>query len=621
MQSPLPGGLSAIFRFLFDVPQWIQIGGAVVGGLVGIAVLVMVWRSRARIITWFRTRPRPVIITIGVVGVLALSGFAAGNAYLWHYTQHDNGFCTGCHVMHTAYGKFTKSQHSQLECHDCHQQPLTASMWQLVVWVAERPDKIPAHAKVPNNVCARCHVTGKKEVWQRVASTAGHRVHLESDSSALRGIQCVTCHGAEVHQFQPAARTCGQAGCHENLTFTLGKMRAQATSLHCVACHKFTADVPALATRDSAAGSLVPGQQQCMTCHQKVVATANFDAAKDPHNGTCGDCHNPHTQHVAADAAKTCASAGCHSDWRKSPFHTGVRHRDVASQCTLCHEPHQARVDASDCAGCHQAVAGRKTGKRTIAPPVPFDTTRALLQGAMAPLPDDDPPRGKGDIPPPTDPPRRPGFLAAIPAPADTFPHDRHKSLACITCHVSQREHGKLTFVAPRGCQICHHQQPAQSNCATCHAAGELATPHEETIRVAVKATPGRTRSVGFNHASHQAVKCVDCHTAPVSLSPDSAVRTCTSCHTSHHAADRACSGCHTGDGLQSAHKPALATHTGCDRCHRTETVAELSPTRSLCLTCHQPQRDHYADRQCTVCHFQASPEAYRAHLVTGGRG
>ncbi|MCA9722291.1 MAG: hypothetical protein KC489_07795, partial [Gemmatimonadetes bacterium] len=93
------------------------------------------------------------------------------------------------------------------------------------------------------------------EDWERIATTAGHRTHLESDSTALKDVQCVTCHGAEVHAFLPASQTCGQSGCHENLKITLGKM-AEQTTWHCNTCHQFTAEVPLLATRDSAAGTL-----------------------------------------------------------------------------------------------------------------------------------------------------------------------------------------------------------------------------------------------------------------------------------------------------------------------------------------------------------------------------
>jgi hypothetical protein len=63
-----------------------------------------------------------------------------------------------------------------------------------------------------------------------------------------------------------------------------------------------------------------------------------------------------------------------------------------------------------------------------------------------------------------------------------------------------------------------------------------------------------------------------------------------------------------------AAHQPPAEAHQECDACHAPEQVARLVPTRTLCLTCHTDQ-DHYPQKQCTVCHFQASPEVFQAHL------
>src|ERR1041385_9388793 len=92
------------------------------------------------------------------------------------------------------------------------------------------------------------------------------------------------------------------------------------TDAHCATCHRFTAEVPVLATRDSARGTLVPGMKQCFSCHQMQAVLAEFDPAKDPHRGTCGMCTNPHTQTQAREAAQTCASAKGQADWPSDPF-------------------------------------------------------------------------------------------------------------------------------------------------------------------------------------------------------------------------------------------------------------------------------------------------------------
>ena len=133
--------------------------------------------------------------------------------------------------------------------------------------------------------------------------------------------------------------------------------------------HRFTAEVPVLATRDSAQGALTPGERQCFSCHEmrSRLEGMNADPGRDPHNGTCGMCHNPHTDVKPSDALKSCTDAQCHADWRDVAFHVGKAHRKVAERCRTCHEPHSARVDASDCTGCHTAV---RKGGGTIKPPL-----------------------------------------------------------------------------------------------------------------------------------------------------------------------------------------------------------------------------------------------------------
>jgi hypothetical protein len=624
VESPLPGGVAAVVRFLMNrVPPWVQIGGIVVGFIVAVTVLWYVVRRRHAIRAWLGSRSRGVALALAggaAVAVVALAGMGTAT---WNYTQHSNEFCTGCHIMAPAFQRFGSAQnkHAELSCHDCHQQSLYASARQVVIWVAERPEKIGAHAKVPNDRCESCHVTGDTARWQRVASTAGHRVHLESDSSALRDVQCVTCHGQEVHRFKPVSQTCGQSGCHNQseTDIELGKMATQ-TSIHCTSCHAFTAEVPALATRDSARGTLVPGQPQCLGCHEMQKVLSDFDAAKDPHGGKCGTCHNPHEQKTPKAAAATCTTSGCHATWRNEPFHTGAAHTRVGEQCLTCHVPHQAKVDASDCAGCHANVRSRGNLK----PPVPFDTTSALrrvsfqhsarISGPSAAF---EPDEGAAEMDAATTVP----IAWRPPAPADTFSHTRHAKLACLVCHQTGTGLGRLTFERPRGCNICHHQAPATSRCASCHRDADLATPRPVTVTVAVRGHDPKPRPVDFLHTRHTAQTCVACHTTPVSLAPAPAVAQCKSCHTDHHATDRTCAACHANVDTKTPHANVEVAHQRCDACHATGTVERLTPTRSFCAMCHaEKSSTHYEGKECTTCHFLASPEDYKRKLVAPPR-
>jgi hypothetical protein len=187
----------------------------------------------------------------------------------------------------------------------------------------------------------------------------------------LDKLACVTCHGAEVHRFLPSVRTCSQSGCHEKQQVKLAHM-AKLPTINCVTCHAFRADLPGLATRDSAVRALVPAEAQCLSCHQMTTKLAQYDVTKDPHKGSCGSCHDVHAHDVPADARGTCKN--CHADLSRSPFHGGSSHRRVQSQCLTCHLPHAAAVDASECVSCHTAV--RKRGQ--FKAPLPFDTNSVV---------------------------------------------------------------------------------------------------------------------------------------------------------------------------------------------------------------------------------------------------
>lgn len=621
--APLPGGAAAFFRFLFQVPQWIQIGGALLGAGVALLALRYLWKRRLALLGWLRTRSRQVQAGLAMVVVAAVVVAGLTGMKTWDYMQHDNGFCTGCHIMERPFRRFTEGsgRHEDLKCHDCHQQSIWASTRQMYLWVAERPEKIGVHAPVPNARCRSCHEQRGQEKWQHVMRLAGHKVHFESDSSALEGLACVKCHGAEVHKFVPSARTCEQSGCHEQQSIRLAGM-ARLPEINCVTCHAFTVSLPGLASRDSAIQAMKPREEQCLGCHQMQARLPDFDPARDPHRGTCGYCHNVHAHTTPAEARSSCTS--CHSDLTRSAFHQGASHKPVLESCLTCHQPHAASVDPSNCVGCHNEVRRRGLSR----PPVPFDTA-SVLRRRVTPRPALTPEapalfehRGKGDELPEEPPPRH----AQLPAPrasADSFPHNRHSSLACLTCHVPASRGSGLTFRAPRGCDLCHHQQViggrvSATDCARCHASEKVASPHPARVNVQIGSRPPVGRTVGFKHQSHEPVACADCHRPPEVTPPDS-VRTCQACHDQHHAARRDCAQCHNRSETRVAHP--RETHTACSACHTPARIAPLIPTRSFCLTCHIPQRTHYPAGECTTCHFLQTPAEFQRHLTSGRPG
>jgi hypothetical protein len=622
-----PDPVIVAIQWIFQRPPWVMWGGVVLGAIVAVVLLRWLWPYRRKVWGAASTRLGQLVFYGGLL--IALVTAVGVGAKSMDFVENDKRFCTGCHIFvpsgqhwvapdtgfYTLVNKL-EGKHDTLGCHACHELNMAKEAVKMVFWMSGdrgTGQHVPPHAKVPRHVCEGCHVQGAaQKTWQAIATTAGHRTHLESDSLKSH-IECLTCHARAAHRFVPPDTTCSQHGCHltSQVQIRLGKMADQVPS-HCNACHRFTKAVPLLATRDSAAGSLRPGEKQCLECHGMLLRTANFDLAKDPHSKTCGFCHNPHIQVKPADALKSCATAGCHDNWRTVAFHAGKAHGRIAPRCEVCHDPHAARVDASDCTGCH-ARAGVRGGGTNVVPPQPFDTTQALKRTSALP-----PPRvihGKGDAPPDED---FPAAQLSVPPAADTFPHKRHESLQCITCHSLNSRSSTLTFVPPRGCQICHHQAPQRNECAKCHEEGGDFTFQQVRLTVTVPRHQPQPRLAIFSHTVHaKAVKCTDCHTTPVLMTPADSVIRCEGCHEKHHAASRNCSVCHSGPWLATAHADARQTHIGgCDACHTPAVVALLTPTRSLCLTCHGDKTDHNDTRECTSCHLLETPEGWRDHLM-----
>ena len=643
VRSPLPDPLVPVVQWIFQKPGWVMITGIVIGVILAIGAVALLWRHRRAVGTWLMTRERGVkLAMVGAVGAVLLLMLGTGlKAY--DYMMHDNDFCRGCHIFVPSGKMFVRpdtgtyllvnrleGKHDTLECHACHAFELKAQTKELMAWMLARPDEIPPHGKVPRHVCEGCHVTGPaKDTWKRITTTAGHDTHLRSGNPDLKNVACLTCHARTAHRFRPADTTCAQQGCHfaDSVRIRLGRMAARfgpgqplpnEEVLYCNSCHQFTADAQVLAP-DSVLGLLRPSSRQCFSCHEMRVLLATYDPAREPHSGGCGMCHNAHADVKPADALKSCAQAQCHADWRDVDFHTGAAHRKIAPRCEVCHEPHSARVDASDCVGCHRSV---RFGPRTrLRPPLPFDTLQALEQTSLnqspAPLVTPGRARGQGAAPPDEGPPGSQVDVSA--SPSDTFSHPRHRRLACLTCHDLRSRSRKLTFEPPRGCQICHHQRPAQAQCATCHQPDELTPTRPVQVAVAVESHEPRRRTVAFSHETHDTLACTNCHTTAVTLQPADSVRTCVGCHEKHHARSRACATCHQSAAIVPPHELPVQAHVACDACHTPSTVARLVPTRSFCLTCHSPQQDHYAPKECAVCHFQRTPAELQPRLHRGG--
>lgn len=632
VESPLPGGFAGFFRFLFStVPQWVQIAGAFVGAIVALVVLVVAWRRRREIVHWFSARSRGWKLGFAAITLLVLGGVGFAGAKSWNFMMHDNDFCTGCHVMEQPFRQFTASEHSQLNCHDCHQQGMAANVRQLYQWVAERPEEIGAHAPVPNRICAGCHIQNDPDsTWQRISATAGHAVHLNPRSPAMRAMECVTCHGEEVHRFKPASETCAQSGCHSDLRVELGAMAAQ-TSLHCSTCHNFTAPAVEANPTDSARVALGPTSDQCLECHQMRERLAEFRPVDEPHGAVCGTCHNPHTQTTPAGAFQTCATSNCHARADTlTPFHRGLRQHRLET-CGACHSAHTWATGGTNCRDCHTGITDPAVRVR------PPETQRS-----HAPVPGTSVPGAS---------------VPGAPAPGASVPRTRgtHAPIRSVSGLVPASWSGSrqaATARAPHAVGRGRWRRSPRRDALTAARGADGATPVDRVSRrsgvtapptqqvpLPARESPRQQRDTSrFEHQRHESVSCTTCHTTTDQHGGlKRAARQCSACHHGNTAVGRACERCHQPDELSTTYRiatpvaltvwptprtrPLDFAHTrhqtlACAECHTATITRAVEKT---CQSCHVQHHD--AARTCASCHPPARAVHTRAVHETGCGG
>ncbi len=633
VKNPVPGFIGQMLQVGFNLPAWLQALLAIAGAMAGSALLFMAWKNREAIIAWFNTRSNGY--KLGLMG-MALFMVVGGSTAAYagnHYMEHNNDFCMSCHVMGGAWTAFQKSEHRKLECHQCHQQSMVANAKQLYYWIAERPKEIPEHAKVPTRICSGCHVQSRADSgWKRIVRTAGHRLHMESDSSTLKKVECVTCHGTEVHRFKSVDKTCGQSGCHKpsETKIVLGKMAGQ-TSQHCTGCHTFTRVVPENISIDSTRQYLKPigAPTSCFGCHQMKDRLKGFTIEDDKgHKGVCGTCHNPHKQTMPKMAYESCTQAGCHADIAsKNAFHAKSG-KHSSPECGLCHQPHSWKPVATTCEGCHtnrrsandngandhgandhgandnganwdrgdsgfsirpMAFArdvrlARGRVARRFAPSRLLRTVSVVRRVRLARAPQQPPKPAAASLGRPKDTPN--------------FSHKIHTVLACSGCH--NATNGALLVKTKADCASCHHSTERPTACEGCHVVRKaLDKGIVKSVSMKTSAnTPSRTHSLTFNHVTHRDLECKGCHTNGTQMT---VTRDCLSCHTEHHEPERACASCHTP--AKSMHQ--RASHDGCAGagCHSNAAVLAIPPSRTTCLVCHTEQVTHKPKRECAECH------------------
>ncbi len=513
---------------------------------------------------------RHKVAILATFGVIAVAGSITAWRG-WDYIQNDPTFCTSCHLMDDAFGRWSESGHKKVNCHTCHPGDLMSNLHQMWVTITESPDAVVKHAEVPASICGSCHLSTDPR-WKQIGQSAGHAVHWGEHR-----IECVTCHAPQVHQFVPTDQMCEK--CHSNQVVGLSPMQKQ----HCTTCHDYMGD---------SARGLIPTSEDCGRCHA--------DAGDSPiklhtgwHEGfDCSTCHPVHDAVgvLAADgpsrdgAALPCTE--CHADQVEAMAHATGPHE----RCATCHEPHADPAVEPRCRACHEEESD-KVGVRDHHACV--DCHRPHLPGEVAADTCADCHRENARI------------LADTPVPEHQTCencHDPHADRKpdtpqCQDCH-EDKAHRVRSAEAPahRSCQSCHevHAPSEAATCVRCHRAERadvLTGPREHQRCTGCHGTHGR--------AAAPKDDCGRCHKAILAATVGEPTEhlQCSKCHTAHRPKDRKaapCASCHAERTRRVAALPV--EHQKCQSCHPWHVVDDRV-TRETCLDCHEGIGKQFAAR------------------------
>ena len=278
-------------------------------------------------------RRRLFHLSLAAVAVLAM-GAAYGAARLRRYVDEDPALCVQCHRASPEFAMWNKGSHRGVACQRCHHTTAEEGIAMLRAFLAgASPDGRKPHAKVEVGACAACHLSHDPQ-WPQIAGSRGHKLH-----ALEKKIECVRCHAAGVHGFEPVMASC--AGCHGEHAVRPGGMQ----QLHCFACHDFLSADPGLR----------PTRRDCLRCHRaEGVAAARF-AEGAPMQFDCGRCHKPHARTKAGERV---ACGTCHAQVARAGLHGVPGH----AECKACHAAHLWRTSDKDCSRCHAGVAAHAGG-------------------------------------------------------------------------------------------------------------------------------------------------------------------------------------------------------------------------------------------------------------------
>ncbi len=299
-----------------------------------------------------------IIIAVLLLVIIVGGGVVAFKFY--DFTQNNPKFCISCHLMKPAYDAWQKSEHTGINCHECHHLSIPEQNKLLITFVLHRPKSVPPrHGKVivPWKYCVECHWE-KSEKYPKAKKINNSMMHAKH--YFMEKIECSKCHGYVVHKFTPEERFCLR--CHKGKEVHGVGMEGLA----CLNCHTDrTVD-------------LRPGRKKCLFCHgseevrkeliadntidvqfflpgKETISKADkIDVPKDaPMQFYCYKCHKPHAEIMPAYG--TCLS--CHPQILNVGMHK-MHVQTMGIECKTCHKPHSWRVTKEQakttCTQCHE---------------------------------------------------------------------------------------------------------------------------------------------------------------------------------------------------------------------------------------------------------------------------
>jgi hypothetical protein len=330
----------------------------------------------------------------------------------------QSGFCNSCHIMNEFYDSWKSSEHSNVNCLDCHLQPgftgyikgKINGMAQAVDCMVGRIGTKPS-ATVNDASCLRSECHSREELISTDIDYGGikftHKNHVEKDVDGIQ-ISCGTCHSHFEGNKHFSVNNEACFTCHFLKSSVTDNSTVQTS---CTDCH----EVPnklikrGLVTINHA--EFVSYKASCEdSCHKKEIhKTTKVDDnvclnchsfSKDKHADSM-ELHKAHTSHEKVECF------ACHG--QVSHGQTQVASISVMMDCQNCHsDTHQAQrtiyatqhpmqtqetdrvlspmfLTHVECTGCHIEQVARKSGALdslgTVAKAVPRACDNCHEQG------------------------------------------------------------------------------------------------------------------------------------------------------------------------------------------------------------------------------------------------